>query len=173
MSWFKHSTWISLTLLLITYMTFGWSIDQRKGIFQQVIIEYGRNLDWQNFLKLFNLIETDTANVLFYGLAILSVLAITFALMAPVTLITLAFGSSFKSDARSVISILLWSLAFVLILRWLIFFSHILLLLCAAILAKLDLQDNGFKQWQVSTLIILIGFLGFFGGAIAHSIHLG
>jgi hypothetical protein len=173
MSWFKYSTWISLTLLLITYATFGWSIDQRKGIVQQMMIEYGRNFDWQNFLKLFNLVETDVANALFYGFAILSVLAITFGLMAPITLITLAFGSSFKSDVRSVVSILLWSLGFVVILRWVIFFSHILLLLCAAILAKLDLQDNGFKQWQVSTLIILIGFLGFLGGVIAHSIKLG
>jgi hypothetical protein len=166
---FKNTTWLSLLLLLITYITFGWYIEKGKSIYQQFFINYGRGWGWQSLLDSFNLVETDVAVALVYLFAGLSILAVTISLIAPVTLITFAFGSSFKSNLWSIASILLWSFAFVFMLRWFTIFSHLLLLLCAAILAKLDLQDHGWKQWKVSTLVMLLCFLGFTIGVISHS----
>ncbi|MGK7931200.1 MAG: hypothetical protein AB4041_07170 [Microcystaceae cyanobacterium] len=166
---FKNTTWLSLLLLLITYITFGWYIDQGKSIYQQFFIDYGRSWGWQDFLNSINLVETDVAITLVYGVATLSILLITIGLIAPITLITVAFGSSFKSNLWSIVSILLWSFTFVFILRWFALFSQFLLLLSAAILAKLDLQDHGLKQWKVSILIMMICFLGFVIGVISHS----
>ncbi|MGK7943157.1 MAG: hypothetical protein AB4058_01650 [Microcystaceae cyanobacterium] len=166
---FKNTTWLSLLLLFITYITFGWYIDQGKPVYQQFFMDYGRSWGWQNLLESFNLVEMDVAVALVYVVSSLSILLITIGLIAPITLVTVAFGSSFKSNLWSIVSILLWSFAFVFMLRWFTLFSRFLLLLCAAILAKLDLQDHGFKQWIVSIIVMSLCFLGFFTGVISHS----
>lgn len=169
MAWFKNVPFLSLVLLLITYSTFGWYIDDGKAIFGNIILEQGRQWEWQAILSQIHLTEDQVALALVYLLALSTILLITIGIIAPVTLITIMFGSGFKSDARSIISILLWSLAIVFMLRWITFFARFFLLLCAAILAKLDLQDNGYQGWQVFSLVTSVCFIGFMGGVIAHS----
>ncbi len=171
MAWFKNVPLLSLALLFITYSTFGWFIERGSPILSQIILDRGRAWGWQGILDTLGFSEEIAALGLVYGLALVMIALITLSLIAPVALITIVFGSSFKSDAWSIISILLWSFAFVFMLRWIAITARLLLLIASAILAKLDLQDRGYQGWLVFTLVTLTCFVGFGMGAIAHSFY--
>ncbi len=156
----------------MTYGAFGWLVEENNPLFQGIILEQGRRWQWHQILHWIHLTEEAATIGLVYILAAINILAIVMGLIAPVTLITIAFGSSFQSDAGSIISILLWSFAVVFLIRWVGYFAQLLLLVCAAILVKLDLQDNGYSNWQVSSAIALLSFLGFILGIVGHKIGL-
>lgn len=167
----KNIPFLSLILLFITYSTFGWYIERGSPILHQIILDHSLSWGWNWILKSLVVSEKMAVIGLVYGLASGVIILITFCLMAPVALVTFLFGSTFKQNGWSILSILLWSFALVVMLRWFPFVAQLLLLICAAMLAKLDLQNNGYPQLLVFSIITMTCFIGFVVGAIAHSFH--
>ena len=151
----------SLAIVMLTYSSFGWYVGSSAISWSHWLAEQGETWGW--FLK------DQSIFLLLHVIAGFVVLLIAGSLAAPVAIITLIFGSSFKSDNKAMIAVLLWSFAVVIMLRWVAGFSHFLLLLCAAILAKLELQKLNDSHWQVMSILILIclgsfalGLLGYY-----------
>lgn len=164
----KYFSWLTIGLISVTYGSFGWYIASSSRGWTPLIIAQARAWGWEGLLTGLGLAEEDVVVILLHVMALLAIFAITLGLMAPVTLVTIFFSSSFKSDVRSILSILLWSFAVVVMLRWFSYFARLLLLICAAILGKLELQDREYPQWQVLTVIavtclgsFVLGVLGY------------
>ncbi|HAC63081.1 MAG TPA: hypothetical protein DCF68_05960 [Cyanothece sp. UBA12306] len=159
MSWLIKFPVLSLCLVFATYSVFGWNVGNSAASLTHVLVEQGESWGW--------LLKDD---LVFLGLHILAgivVLVITTSLIAPVAIITIVFGSGFTSDNRAMIAVLLWSFAIVLMFSWLTYFVRLLVLLCAAVLGKLQLQSKGYPQWQVITMLIIICLGGFASGLAA------
>ncbi len=150
----------SLAIVILTYSSFGWYVGSSAISWSHWLAEQGETWGW--FLK------DQTIFLLLHVIAGFVVLLIAASLAAPVAIITLIFGSSFKSDSKAMIAVLLWSFAVVLMLRWVANFSHFLLLICAAILAKLELQKLNNSHWQVMSILILICLGGFVLGLLGY-----
>jgi hypothetical protein len=73
-----------------------------------------------------------------------------------------------EGEARSVVSMVLWSLLFVVALRWFNHFTTFLVLLCAAILGRIELRYLGLNQTQTLSLLTVICLAGFSGGAYGY-----
>ncbi len=159
MNWFLRFPWLTLALVLLAYSTFGWYIASSAALWSHQLVLMGES--WKIFL------DEDTVALGLHLFAALTVLLVTCGLIAPVALLTGFFGSSFKSDYRASLSILLWSFAFVVMLRWLSYFLQVLVLISAAILAKLELQELKFTELQVWLLLSAICFSGFGLGILA------
>lgn len=154
MAWLIKFPVLSLVVVFATYCIFGWNVGLSASSLAHSLVEQGKTWQW--------LLDEQTV---FLGLHILAgvlVLSITASLIAPVALITIVFGSGFKSDNRAMVSVLLWAFAVVFMICWLQYFVRLLVLLCAATLGKLELQNQGYPQWKV-ILILMIVCLGGFG----------
>ncbi len=147
-----------IVLVVLTYASFGWYIAQSASIWTVWLAEQGEVWGW--------VVEEDTIFLLLHIFAGTLVLLITASLIAPVALITVVFGSSFKSDSKAIIAVLLWSFVVVVMLRWIAFSAHLFLLFAAAILAKLELQKLGYSQWKVISILIVICLGGFVLGLL-------
>ena len=150
----------SLAIVVLTYSSFGWYVGSSAISWSHWLAEQGDTWGW--FFK------DESIFLLLHVIAGFVVLLISASLAAPVAIITLIFGSSFKSDNKAMIAVLLWSFAVVVMLRWITYFSHFLLLLCAAILAKLELQKFNNSHWQVMFILIIICLGGFVLGLLSY-----
>ena len=163
MSWLRKFPWLSLSLVLLSYSIFGWYVAQSSVWWSHWLVEQGKSWGW--FLEQ----EAASGIIQLLGAALIGLISV--ALTTPVALITMFFGSGLKSDMRAFVSMLGWAFASVLIIRWFHYFAHFLVLLCSAILGRLDLQGAGYNQWQI--FFILTGFcLGSFGlGVLAFTMY--
>ncbi|MDJ0511132.1 MAG: hypothetical protein QNJ64_18030 [Crocosphaera sp.] len=150
----------SLAIVILTYGSFGWYVGSSAMTWSHWLAEQGKTWGW--------LLTDQTIFLLLHFIAGFVVLLISASLAAPVAIITFIFGSSFKSDSKAMIAVLLWSFAVVLMLRWITDFSHFLLLLCAAILAKLELEKFNYSHWKVMSILILICVGGFILGLLGY-----
>ena len=148
----------SLSIVLLTYGAFGWYVGSSVSDWSHWLAIQGESWGW--------FFDEETIFLLLHIIAGCFVLLITASLMAPVALVTILSGNAFKSDNRAMISVLLWSFAVVIMLRWIMYFAQFFLLLGAAILGKLELQKQPYQQWQVLSLLGLI-CLGGFGIGLA------
>lgn len=149
-----------LAIVVLTYSIFGWYVGHSATAWTHWLANRGETWGW--------FLEDETIFLMLHVLAGCVVLLITASLAAPVAIITIVFGSSFQSDNKAIIAVLLWSFIIVLMLRWIYYFAHFFLLLCAAILAKLELQKLGYAQWQVISMLILICLGGFTLGLLGY-----
>jgi hypothetical protein len=167
MSWLAKFPWLSLSLVMLTYGTFGWYIANADSSWGHWLFEQGEAWGWA--------LEEGYFYIGIHLMAILSIAMISLALTAPVTLMTIFLGSWLRSDLKSIISILLWSFAFVLMLRWFGYFVRFMILFSAAILGRLELQRAGYNGWQIFTVLTslcILGFgLGVFGYLWHHSLY--
>lgn len=147
-----------IALVVLTYASFGWYIAQYADSWSLLLAARGETWGW--------VLEDETIFFLLHILAGSLVLLITISLIAPVAIITILFGSSFKSDNKAIIAVLLWSFVIVITLRWIAFFAHLFLLFAAAILAKLELQKLGYSQWKVISILMFICLGGFILGLL-------
>jgi hypothetical protein len=127
---FIRQVGLSLTILLIASVTLGWTL----------------------------------ASESISGLAWLAVVASIFLLA---TLLTVPLPNLqrlilqwFKSDIGTFISVILVAFLFVVFLNWIDFFVKPLVLISAAILARLDSIAAGFNQWQEFLIITSISLAG-------------
>ncbi|MGK7886010.1 MAG: hypothetical protein AB4057_15475 [Crocosphaera sp.] len=151
---------LCLAIVVVTYGTFGWYVGSSAVTWSHWFTNQGEAWGW--------VLKEDAIFLLLHVLAAGVVLLITASLAAPVAIITIVFGSSFKSDTKAIVAVLLWSFVAVVMLRWIGYFSRIFLLLSAAILAKLELQKLGYAQWLVMLLLILICLGGFALGLLGY-----
>ncbi|MFM1842886.1 MAG: hypothetical protein RLZZ490_1624 [Cyanobacteriota bacterium] len=160
MPWLKSIPIVSIALVIITYAVFGWSIAASSIVWTQELHEQLKALEW--------VVEEQTILLLIHGFALLAITLTTLALTAPITLMTYFVGSWVQSEARSMVSMVLWSFLFVIALRWFNHFTTFLVLLCAAILGRIELRYVGLNQTQALSLLTLICLASFSGGAYGY-----
>lgn len=154
MLWLKTKIpWLSLILLVATYCVFGWYIAQLSVIWSQWLAEQGEGLGWG--------IKQELYTGILYVLSGGVILLVTFGLTAPVALITFFMGSPLKTDVRAMFSVLAWSFAVVIIVCWLEYFIHFLVLVCSAILARLGLQELNYSNRLIYLILSLISLCSF------------
>ncbi|MGH7998498.1 MAG: hypothetical protein ACREPR_03480 [Brasilonema sp.] len=159
MVWLKKFPWLSLGILLVTYGVFGWIFTQSSLVWSQWLIGQGQAWGWS--------LREDWIFIDIHLLAIAIIVLVTLALTAPITLLTTFIGHSLKSDAKAFISMLMWSLAFSIILCWFVYFVRLLVLLAAAMLARLELRTKGYNEGQTFILLILFCLGGFVLGVFS------
>ncbi|PSF35284.1 hypothetical protein C7H19_17145 [Aphanothece hegewaldii CCALA 016] len=153
---------ILLLLMPAIYSVFGWTIAQESDSWNRWLID-GRLLEKFNIF-----LDERIAHKLLYGLSLLLILTLTLGLTIFDRSLLGLLGSCFKSDITAIIAVLIWSLALALIICFFNYFAEFLLLLNAAILGRLELQEAGYNNWQVCTILtaicvcsFAIGLLGF------------
>lgn len=158
MSWLEKNPCLSIFILIITHVLFGWSIYDEAYSLINWIMATGVDINL--------LLEKELVIYLIHLLVLIIVIFVSLFLTTPVALITFVFKESIGSDIKATISVLLWSFFLVLIICYLNFFANLLVIISAGILVKLDLQKMGFKKWQVFLFIIILSSLSFSLGAI-------
>lgn len=159
MSRTKKFPWLSLCLIAVVYGVFGWIVARSSVTWSEELVEQA---------KVWGLILDDeyaTFIIDLLGAALILVIAV--GLTAPIALITIFFGIWLKSETKAWFSILGWAFAIVFIIRWINYFARFLLLLCAALLGRLELQAAGYNNWQTFTILSLICLGGFGGGVLS------
>ena len=134
----KKNSWVSLTLLFVTYFTFGWKLS-----------------------------EFDVPPHLTWFLAIASILVFAVALSFPLRDIKALIMRWFSSDLGAFLSIIVGALVAVVVFAWMHLFATCLLLISAGALARLDIQISGWKNWRAFAVLASISLTGVgLGGAI-------
>lgn len=121
---------LSLTLLFLTYSTFGWMIWVRHIAYSTLTI------------------------------AIVIVFLFAWLLTSPLSNTQQLILRWFRSDQVAFFSIIFFSFIFVVIITWLHLFSNALILLAAEALARLDLQTQGYKKWKAFGILALVSLGG-------------
>lgn len=138
----KRIPWLSSALLLVAYSSFSWFLYQATATWIVWLISLG------------------------------------FALTQALLLTAFSKGLRFfvkgwlKSDIGyfSIISIGAFSIAAVLV--WIHVFEYVLMLIAAEVLARVDLQNSGFNQWQALGVLTSISILGLSVGYVAQELPL-
>ena len=134
----KKLPWLSLALLLTAYTTLSWLL-------------YRSSVTWQ-----------------------LWAIVLAFALAQAFLLTTLSqgvqqfLGSWLRSDLGYFSVVLLLGMLGVFFLAWFHFFGHLLVLLSAEILARLDLRRAGYTGVQALIILVLVSLLGLSVGGTAY-----
>ncbi len=134
----KKNSWLSLTLLFLTYFCLGWKLSE---------FDVPPHLVW------------------FLSVAVSLVLSVvlSFPLRDTKTLIM----RWLSTDMGAFLSIIVCSFIAVIIVTWLHLFTTCLVLISAGALARLDIQVSGFKKWQSFGILATISLTGLgLGGAI-------
>lgn len=139
----------SLSLLLFAYGVFGWLV--------------GNDAQKDNLTTL-----SGISSVLWLDGAIILLIALTLA--APFKLIQNLYTSWMKSDTKAFFAVILGAFLAVVILHWIDVSAHILLLLSAGALVRLDLQTTGYSKWQAFGVLVFVSLVGFGLGLIGHQL---
>jgi hypothetical protein len=131
-------SWISLSLLFLTYATFGWLL-----------------YEWTNDREIWLLVAV-------------AITLIGLIVTYPSRSIALGFGGLFRTDVRALILILAVSLLSVILLTWLHFFVDALVLFAAGLLVSLDLKVRGWRKVVILFVIIGWQLLGLSTGLGSH-----
>ncbi|MDZ7961956.1 MAG: hypothetical protein RMY34_29460 [Aulosira sp. DedQUE10] len=135
MSILQRVPWVSLTLLLLSYSTLGWVISETK------------------------------APLFVWGVTVVGILIFVGSLTVPWTRMTQASSILFKSNTRTFFFAVLAAFLFFVMLAWFRMFLDTLLIIAAAILARIDFQAAGFKEGQAFCLTSILSLAGVALGA--------
>lgn len=163
---YKNRTlWRFFVLLLLMpaiYLVFGWSIANESQAWGQWLVQS------EQIQKLNIVLLEETARQILYGLSVALILSITFSLTIWGRLVPTLLAACFKSNLTAIAAVVFWSLALALILIFINYFAELMLLLGGAILGRLELQDAGYNDWQICSILtaicvwsFAIGLLGF------------
>lgn len=134
----RKNSWVSLTLLFVTYFTLGWKLSGFK-------------------------IPLPIAWLLSVAAVLLLTVLLSFPLKDTRTLIT----RWFKTDTGAFMSIILSALLAVIVVTWLHLFATGLVLFSAGALARLDIQMSGLKKWGAFGVLAAVSMTGLgLGGAL-------
>ena len=134
----KKLPWTSLALLLVAYSTFGWLL-------------HSSTLSWQVWL-----------------IAVVCILLKALALTSPLKTLRTCFAGMVKSDTRAFIFLLIGVFIAVVLFTWFEVFVHVLLLLSAGLLARLDIHSFGFSGWQAFGIMAVVSLAGLGLGLLIH-----
>lgn len=134
----QKNSWLSLTLLFVTYFVFGWKLS-----------------------------EFDVPPHVTWFLAIASILVLAVALSFPLKDTKALIMQWFSSDFGAFVSIIVGAFVAVVVVTWMHLFATCLVLTSAVALARLDIQLSGWKNWQSFAVLATISLIGLgLGGAI-------
>lgn len=150
MSPLKKLPWFSLVLLLVTYSILGWRSSSVHGFW---VIWLGVPSSWVILL-----------------LVVAGALLIAVSLTSALPIVTDIIGFTLKSDTRAFLVVSIGAFLTVLIICWLPVFAHILIVVSANSLARLDLQTARFTQWQAFWILSIVSLAGLGLGWVAHSL---
>lgn len=135
MSILQRVPWVSLTLLLLSYSTLGWVISETK------------------------------APLFVWAITVLAILVFVGSLTVPWTRMTQVSSIVFKSSTRTFFFSVLAAFLFFVMLAWFRLFLDSLLIIAAAILARIDFQAAGFKEGQAFWITSVLSLAGVALGA--------
>lgn len=138
MSIIRKLPWTSLLLLLISYSTLGWVLSET-------------HMPWPLWIV-----------VLMGVLILLASLAAPFLAMANYSTVF------FESNTKTFFLAILGAFLFFLMVAWFRLFLDTLLIIAAAILAKIDFHTAGFKSGQALLITGLFSLAGIACGALIH-----
>ncbi len=127
----KRLPLLSLTILWLLYLVFGWAL------------------------------AAVTSRWHLWALAACGIVLLALAFTAPTSLVRLALASLLKSDARAFFTIVVLALAVVVALAWLPHSTRLLVLLAAGALARLELQAADYGEWPAFTVLTFASLSGF------------
>jgi hypothetical protein len=134
--------WLSLGLLFLTYMTFGWLL-----------------YDWTRSREIWLMVA-------------LAVVAMGGFVTYPSRSISFSFGGFFKTDVRALILMIMGSIGSVILLTWVQFFVDAVVLCAAGLLVSLDLKTLGWSKIKSLILIVIWQLLATAAGLYAHYLYL-
>jgi hypothetical protein len=134
----KKLPYLSSILLWLTYLVLGWRI-------------YQWATNWRTSL-----------------LAALLVLLMAIVLTSPATVVDFFVDGFLRSDVRAFISVIIISIVLILAVVWFPIFAHFLVLISAALLARLDMQISGFKRRYAFAVLACISLSGLATGLWLH-----
>jgi hypothetical protein len=130
MSILQRVPWVSLTLLILSYSTLGWVISETKA-------------HWSVWL-----------------VTVVGILLLMLSLTTPWASIRKLSSILFKSNTSSFIFTVFAAFLFFLMLAWFRLFLDTLLIVSAAILARIDFQAAGFKEGQTFWITAIFSLAG-------------
>lgn len=131
---YKKIPWLAILLLLTTYITLGWFL------------------------------STSDPFWLVWVVAALSSLLLAATFASPWAEIRDNFANLFASDSKAFFVAVIAAFTSVIVISWLHIFVHGLVVTCAVLLVKLDLQKAKFRDRQIFWLIWVTSLLGLFIG---------
>jgi hypothetical protein len=159
--------WISLSLLLVSYASLGWTVSGAEFpdfFWVEVICEQvyaGLTLlptlavDGSSPCHI--IAEHNLAGAL---LAVSWILLAAIAFMSPLTSFSRFITQSFKSDTVAFLSVFLIAGLATIILFWMHVFMQILTILAAEALARLDIQTRGLSGVEAFWILVLVSLTG-------------
>lgn len=140
MSFFQRLPWMSLFLLLISYSTLGWVLSEN-------------HMPWS-----------------FWIVVVIGVLVLLASLATPFLAMASYSSVFFESSTRTFLIAVVGAFLFFLMVAWFRLFLDTLLIIAAAILAKIDFHTAGFKGKPAFLITSLVSFAGIAGGAVIHRV---
>ncbi len=137
----KRLPWVSLLLLLVTYMSLGW------------LLSTVPNAPWAIWLA-----------------AVAFAFVLTGALTSALPLVKDLVGFTLKSDTRAFVSVTIAAFLTVFVITWFSAFAQALVLMSAKSLARLELQTSRFSQWQAFGILLIVSLAGLGLGGAAHTL---
>ena len=158
MSRLKNLPW-SLVLLFVTFGVFGWYLMESIPDLTEWVADKG---------GAFNISVTELIlSWIILPAAATSIIIMAVSLTAPILWMKIGIKGWLKSDVNAFASTLIWAFAIVLIISYLEFFVRFLVLLAAAILVRLDLQQAGYSKAKASVVLVFLCLAGFASGVLA------
>lgn len=138
MSIVKRLPWISLVLVLLSYSTLGWVLSETQ------------------------------APLFVWIVFMLTILLLVGSLTIPWSTMAEYSNLFLRSNLRSFAATVVGAFLFFLMLAWFRIFLDTLLIISAAILAKIDFQAAGFKQGQTFVITTVFSIAGLALGKLLH-----
>lgn len=160
MSTVKKFPWLSLSLLLVAYSTFGWVLYQITSDWGLCLRNLGRlyirfNCGWWTFV-----------------LAIVFILLLAETLAAPFSNLRKFIVFSLRSDTRAFLALIITTFLLSAIVAWIHVVAQICILITSALLVRLDMMTAGFGEWRAFFTISGVALAGFGLGLLAHKMYL-
>lgn len=154
--------WVSLSLFCLTYGVFGWIAGATFPVWRTWILEHAVWFPWT--------INSAIAARMSRSFGVFLVVSIMILLAAPLRMTRLLFGRWLRQDTKSLLSVLGWAFAAVVIVCWLDQFVRFFVLICAGILGHIDLQLFGCRLWQVFVILSILSLGSYALGVYLFSI---
>ncbi|PSB02077.1 hypothetical protein [Merismopedia glauca] len=137
----KKLPYLSSVLLWLTYVVLGWKV-------------YQWALNWHTWL-----------------LAALLIILMAILLASPAAIFDFFISGFLESDTRAFISVIIVSVALICALVWFPIFAHFLVLISAALLARLDMQLAGLRPRYAFLILASISLVGLATGIWFHQYY--
>lgn len=150
----KRIPLVSLTLLVITHAIFGWQLYAFMGL----------------GLPTHNLFAAHSPTILVWVVVIIADILLAMALSTPWTGRKKRFISLFKTDTRAFLVAVILAFLCVVIITWLYIFVHILVVIAAGLLVRIDTQTARWSYREIFWLVAIASIVGLGLGILAQKL---